>query len=148
MRIKLILFVIVVFLLLCAFTPAIRYDPYSFYQNADQIASIEILETDPRYNGLAVPAKVVKPLSSKEFQPLLEAFCAAGKGYDVGALAYIGKYAVRIQYQDGSKELLFQNNTVYVTAAGEIEFTGYYTSPEDFNAFLHQFYDPAVDSPG
>jgi len=148
MRIKLILFVILVSFLLCAFTPPIRYAPYSFYQNADQIASIEILETDPHYDRLAVPAKVVKQLSSKEFQPLLEAFCAAGKGYDVGGLTYIGKYAVRIQYQDGSKELLFQNNTVYLTVAGEIEFTGYYTSPEDFNTFLYQFYDPNIGASG
>lgn len=139
MKKTIFLFLIVSLLFVCGCTPSVRVGPYVFYQESDQIVSIDILETDARYTGLDVPSRVIHSLDQADFASFVSAVSNIDGAYNVSGTLYIGSYAVIIHYADGAAELLFPNNSVYISSEGERDISTYDFGEDELYSVLSTY---------
>lgn len=113
---------------------------YRFYQSADQIEMIEIVEvidgTDDR-NLIMEPVSV---LDKEEHQNIVNQILKAGGNYVLeGAVFELGTYVIRITYNSGAVELIGAWSYRHITEDGQIWPGCYWFDDGQFSSIISQY---------
>lgn len=119
---------------------ASKQEPYVFQQEADQIASIEIVKMKQDSGGINTPVHVLLVLEENQYQEILDAIVAVPGGRTFGDYPTgLSVYYIRITYQDGAIEAIGDYAYVYYSADGKCRDGNYVFETEPFYEMLSSF---------